>query len=335
MFLEKYKINRDKMKILITGAAGYLGSQLTSYMLLKGHQIRAFDNMYYGGESLLFGINNKNLEIVRGDVRNEEQLNKAMESVDCVIHLAGIVGEPACNLDKSFAWEINHDAAIKLVDLVGQNNIKKMVFISTCSNYGVSKPNELVDENSQLNPLSDYAKAKVAVEKYIMNSSKVSYSILRLGTLCGLSARMRFDLMINEIGAAIALDKEIDIYTPQSWRPYVTVNDAAVAIEKIVGANENLVNKNIFNIVSCNLQKLQIVEMVLKNFPQAKIKITDKAPDLRDYKVNGDKFTNIFGKFDEKAIENTFLKVVNSVKNQYFYDSQSAIHTATSYKKIN
>jgi nucleoside-diphosphate-sugar epimerase len=316
------------MKILVTGAAGYFGSQLVSRLLTKGYKVRAFDQMYYGGESLLFAINNNNLEIVKGDIRNKEQVNQAMKSVDCVVHLAGIVGESACNVDKTLSWSINCDGAKIVVDAANANKLQKIIFTSTCSNYGVSKPNELVDENSELNPLSDYAKAKIVVEEYLFSTCKIPFTILRFGTLCGVSSSMRFDLLINEMSRAAALGDEIEIYTPQAWRPYLHISDAASSIEKIIASDSKLVDKNIFNVVGQNLKKADLVDVVLKHYPNAKVKITDKVPDLRDYRVSGDKFNKIFGALQEDSIEKAFLEVANAVEKGYFFDPKSPTHSA-------
>ncbi len=321
------------MKILVTGAAGYLGGQLTNHLLSKGHFVRAFDKMFYGAESLLFAANSDNLEIVKGDIRDENDLESALDSIDYVVHLAGIVGEPACNLDKEFAWEVNHDAAKKVVDVVNKLNIQKLIFVSTCSNYGVSSPNELVDESGKLNPLSDYAKAKVAVEEHILESCKVPFSILRLGTLCGLGARMRFDLLINEMSRCAALKEEIEVYSPEAWRPYLHIKDAARAIETIASADDKIVNGNIFNVVGQNLKKSDLVDIVLKHYPQTVIKVTDKAPDLRDYKVSGKKFNKTFFDFEENSVEKAFLEMAKSVEDDYFFDPKSSSHSTTYYKQ--
>ena len=320
------------MKVLITGAAGYLGSQLVNYLLLKGHQVKAFDIMYYGAESLLFGINNNNLEIIKGDIRNKDEIDNAMKSVDCVVHLAAIVGEPACNTNKPLSWSINYDAAKLVIDIANINELKNIIFVSTCSNYGVSDPDELANESSPLNPLSDYAKAKISVEKYLSNSCTIPFTILRLGTLCGLSLSMRFDLLVNEMARSAALGQEIEVYSPNAWRPYLHMNDVIHSIEKIVITDDKSINGDIFNVVGCNLKKSDLVKIVHKYYPDTKIKITDKVPDLRDYRVNGNKFSKKFGEFEQNSIEKAFLEVANAVKDGYFLDPESSIHSAIPYK---
>ena len=146
------------MKVLITGAAGYFGSQLTFHLLNRGFEVIAYDNMLYNRESLLLGINHPKLKIVCADVRNETLAETCLSNCDSLIYLAGIVGDDACKTVPKQAKEINTTAIVNFFKIAEKQNIANTIFISTCSNYGISNPNELVTEENKLNPLSEYSK---------------------------------------------------------------------------------------------------------------------------------------------------------------------------------
>ncbi len=315
------------MNILITGAAGYLGSQLTRHLLCEGHDVIAFDNMFYGGEALLFGYSSPALEIVRGDVRNASAIKEQIQKADCLIYLAGIVGEPACNTAPDIAEEINLVAPGNCLHLAEESEIKQVIFISTCSNYGVSAPNALANESSDLNPLSGYAEAKVSTEAYLLGQFTKPCTILRLGTLCGPSTRMRFDLLVNEIARACALNQEIEIYTPEAWRPYLSLRDAIRCIGKVVD-NPPRSGTEVYNVVAENLTKSALINTVHKHYPDMQVHYVDKVPDLRDYRVDGSRFIHRFGNLPTTSIEQTFLEVAKAVEQGIFQNPESPIHSA-------
>lgn len=316
------------MNILITGAAGYLGSQLTQYLLFQGHHVTAFDNMTYGCESLLFAAHQPQLSIIKGDVRNTEQIMPILSNTDCMIYLAGIVGEPACETNQLVARQINYDAARSILEQAGKAGIEKIIFISTCSNYGVSEPNALADETSKLNPLSEYAKAKVDIENYLLDALVDRCTVLRLGTLCGLSARMRFDLLVNEIARSSALDQEILIYSPEAWRPYLAIEDAARQISRVACNEWHYKESPVFNVVGENLRKSDLVDIVLTHNPGASIRYRDTSPDLRDYRVCGKKFEQQFSTTCSTSIESSLLSISEAVAGGYFPDPTSPRHSA-------
>lgn len=315
------------MKILITGAAGYLGSQLTYFLVQQHHEVIAVDNLIYGGDALLSMVSQENLSLQYADVRDVEKIKSTIKDVDCLIYLAGIVGEPACNTNREVSWSINHDAAKSVLSFANHLEVSKTIFVSTCSNYGVSAPNARADESSPLNPLSDYAKAKVAVEQYLQDQYKAPCTILRLGTLCGLSARMRFDLLINEIGRSVALDQEIVIYSPKAWRPYLNIQDAVKNIARVANADMPEVT-SVYNVVGQNLQKSDIVKFVKENYPTSRIVYYNSIPDLRDYRVSGDKFEQQFTFDDKTSIESTLIKIADAVSAGIFRNPLSPSHSA-------
>ena len=152
------------MKLLVTGGAGYIGSTLVPLLLSSGHHVRVLDNLMHGGKSLLGVWPDLNFEFYEGDIRNEEHVRSALKGIEAVIHLAAIVGDPACARQPEIARAINFDASIQLFNISKELGVKKFVFASTCSNYGKMKNgSEYVDETSELSPVSLYAETKVAV----------------------------------------------------------------------------------------------------------------------------------------------------------------------------
>jgi nucleoside-diphosphate-sugar epimerase len=163
-------------------------------------------------------------------VRNISAIAAAVKDVDAVVHFAGVVGERACVIDTEQSWSINVDGSKAVLAAARAVTTARFIFISTCSNYGVANPSELATEDTPLNPLSDYARAKVECEKVVLAAaSPPASTVLRFGTICGLSGRMRFDLLVSEMAKKCARGESIDIFSPDAWRPFLHIVDAARA----------------------------------------------------------------------------------------------------------
>ena len=282
--------------ILVTGAAGYIGSVLVRQLLTKGYKVKGLDNLAFGGESLISVYNYRNFEFIKGDVRNEDDLKKGIAGVDAVIHLAAIVGDPACAKHQGLAKEINWDATKKLFDLCSEtNDIQRFIFASTCSNYGKMEGDSYVNEDSPLGPVSLYAELKVKFEEYLLNArpaNGLAATPLRFSTVYGLSPRMRFDLTVNEFMREVAMGKELVVFGEQFWRPYCHVEDLARACVLVLESDREKVARRIFGVgdTNENYQKKMIVDEILKIVPSSRIKYVQKDEDPRDYRVD---FTRI------------------------------------------
>ncbi|MBS1778204.1 MAG: NAD(P)-dependent oxidoreductase [Bacteroidetes bacterium] len=288
-------------KVLVTGGAGYIGSVLTRQLLDKGFKVRVLDSLMYGGEPIIDLLNDPDFEFVKGDVRNEADVRKAMEGIDCVAHLAAIVGDPACAQQPELAKSTNVEGSKLLYTIANEMGVEKFVFASTCSNYGkMEDPNSFVTEESALAPVSLYAETKVGVEQFLLGQSKDNNckpTCLRFSTVYGLSLRPRFDLTVNEFAKELALGRELVIFGEQFWRPYCHVYDLARSVVKVIEAPEDVVAFEVFNVgdTTENYQKKMIVEEVQKLIPDAKIKYVSKNEDPRDYRVAFDKIKNKLG----------------------------------------
>jgi len=285
----------QSIQILVTGGAGYIGSMLVGLALRQGHHVKVIDNLSFGGLSLLSYWPHENFEFIHGDIRNSGDLAIALEGVQAVIHLAAIVGDPACAKEPQLATEINKTASEMLCSMAIEKGVERFVFASTCSNYGrMQNVNEFVDENSELKPVSHYAELKVGFENYLLNSKTNGFSpvCLRFATAYGLSPRPRFDLTLNEFTRELFLKRQLDVYGENFWRPYCHVSDLAAASLLAATADQNLVNCKAFNVGSTdeNYQKKSLVELILKHLPDRKelIEFVHRDEDPRDYRVRFD-----------------------------------------------
>jgi nucleoside-diphosphate-sugar epimerase len=316
-----------KMRVLVTGGAGYIGSVLVRQLLGKGYNVRAFDNLNFGGDALYDVMLHPNFEFQKGDVRNDADIETALEGVDAIAHLAAIVGDPACKKFSDDANTTNWDGSVALFEAAEQKGIKRFVFASTCSNYGkMSDPNDFVTETSELNPVSLYAELKVKFEKYLLEErkdSKICSTALRFSTVYGFSPRIRFDLTVNEFTRNAAVNGEQPIWGAQFWRPYCHVEDLARAVVLVIESPEEKVRANVFNVgdTTENYNKGMIIEEVCKVVPNVKVDYVEMNEDPRDYRVNFDKIKNELGYTITKKVPDGVKEIYTLLKTGIVTDS--------------
>lgn len=289
------------MKVLLTGGAGYIGSTLAPFLLAAGHHVRVLDHLAYGGQSLLGVWAHPSFEFIRGDIRDGKIVQRAVADRDAVVHLAAIVGDPACSREPSLARSTNLDASLALIAESQSAGVQRFIFASTCSNYGKMKDStQYVDEDSELRPVSLYAETKVAVETALLESGRNKHwcpTPLRFATIYGVSPRMRFDLTVNEFTMEMLTKKHLKVYGEQFWRPYVHARDAARAIGLVLNSPPEKVGGRVFNVGATdeNLQKQQLVEMIRPYAPDAVVDFVFSAGDPRDYRVSFARITDELG----------------------------------------
>lgn len=280
---------------MVTGGAGYIGSVLVRQLLEKGYLVRVVDSLRFGGEALLDVLNHPHFEFIKADVLETEALSAALKEVWGIVHLAAIVGDPACAREPELARETNLEASKRLYELAEKSGVERFVFASTCSNYGKMKdPDSYVDETSELSPVSIYAETKVAFEQFLLNqpkSNQCKATALRFSTVYGLSPRIRFDLTVNEFTKELALGRELVVFGEQFWRPYCHVVDLARSAVLMLESEAEKVAFDVFNVgdTSENYQKQTIVELIQQVIPDAKVKYVQKNEDPRDYRVSFEK----------------------------------------------
>lgn len=288
-------------KILVTGVAGYIGSVLTQKLLRKNYEVIGIDNLSFGGESLISFYGNPLFTFLKGDIRDVDFIQKILPDVTDIVHLAAIVGDPACSKQPQLATEINWIASKTLFDFANSSkNIKRFIFASTCSNYGKMDGDVYLNEDSPLKPVSLYAELKVKFEQYLLSTDKINGLIttaLRFSTVYGISPRIRFDLTVNEFMREVALGKKLEIFGEQFWRPYSHVEDLANACILVMESESSLVDEEVFGVGDTheNYQKKMIAEEILKIVPDADINYIARTEDPRDYRVDFSKIKNKLG----------------------------------------
>lgn len=310
-------------KVLVTGGAGYIGSVLVRLLLDKKYVVGVIDNLSFGGEAIVDLLNDDNFEFIKGDIRNEANLKKALKDIDFVVHLASIVGDPACAKEPELTKDINLNGAKLTYKIANEMGVKRFIFASTCSNYGKMKDStKFVDENSELKPVSLYAETKVEFEKFLLGQDKNNTckpTCLRFSTVYGLSPRVRFDLTVNEFTKELALDRELVVFGEQFWRPYCHVVDLSRSVICALEAKDEKVAFNVYNVgdTSENYQKQMIVDEIKKQLPNAKIKYVKKDEDPRDYRVSFEKIKNELGFQVTKKVPEGISQIIQAVKDGF------------------
>jgi nucleoside-diphosphate-sugar epimerase len=313
------------MKILITGGAGYIGSVITNLALQNGHEVVAVDHLWFNENIPLIHLSNPKYTFVKGDIRNKDVVATA-------INTAAVVGDPASKLFPEDTKSINEDASYQLIDLARAEKVKGFIFFSTCSNYGVA--NDLATEESELRPLSLYAESKVNVEKYLIEKvTDMNWVIGRLSTIYGASPRMRFDLTVNDFTLNAWKKQYLDIFLPESYRPYIHVFDLANIMMHVI-ADFDKVKNNVFNIgfPGENYQKIQIAEIVKKYIPETKIDILKEGGDKRDYQVDFSKLHRFLNVKQIFNVDKSVAEIYEMLSKGYITDPAAPVYYNTTPK---
>jgi nucleoside-diphosphate-sugar epimerase len=318
------------MKVLVTGGAGYVGSVLTGRLLKQGHYVKVLDNLMFGQESLLGVYNEPNFEFIKGDIRDKKLVRNALHNMDGVIHLAALVGHPLCYAQPKRTEEINYEATRFLLKEAVACGVKRFIFASTCSNYGISDSDILADEDAALRPMSIYAKTKVGAEQYILSFPKKENfiaCILRLATVFGVSSRMRFDLLVNELVKDAMTKKKLIIKNPSAWRPLLHIQDAAGAFISCLEAKTRDISGAVFNVGCGNYQKKEIARIVKKQIPTASVGILKEDTDSRDYKVSFEKISKTIGFKTKLTLEQGIREIKEVIQKGIVITPQSPKYT--------
>tara|TARA_Y100001958_G_C21203017_1_gene529412 strand:+ start:577 stop:1560 length:984 start_codon:yes stop_codon:yes gene_type:complete len=309
-------------KILIVGGGGYIGTAITPYLKKKKYDLTVIDNFIYNHKKFFKKVSKQNsISLIDRDMKYIKSFDKKF---DYVIILAGLVGDPITKKYTKLSRKINFNFIRNIIKLFNSKKTK-LIFVSTCSNYGFIKANVKAKENHKLNPLSYYAKDKIKIEKFLIKNKKLDkVAILRFATAFGASDRMRFDLTLNEFVYDIIYNNYLEIYDADTWRPYCHVQDFAQAIEKTIKylSNKKSHSVNIFNIGSDknNYTKRQIGNFLKKKFNKAKIVFRPSTVDARNYRVNfskAKKILNFKPKFGLNKGINELLNFIISNKKKF------------------
>ncbi len=267
------------MKVLIVGGAGYVGGGIVD-LLSKDNEVTVYDSLIYENSY------RKNIDFIFGDIRDYKKINNILKQYDAVIWLAALVGDGACAINPSLTHEINSETVKNLV----KNFKGKIVFLSTCSVYGAQEG--VLDENSEVNPLSEYASSKLVAEKYLDDADSI---IFRLGTLFGVGdqfSRIRLDLVVNILTTKAYIDKKMSVFGGEQWRPLLHVKDVANAIGHTLDTQTN----GIFNLHYKNFKIIEIANEIKNKISNVDIETTPLPfQDARNYQVSSDKLKDVTG----------------------------------------
>tara|TARA_B100001142_G_scaffold329080_1_gene391059 strand:+ start:1509 stop:2534 length:1026 start_codon:yes stop_codon:yes gene_type:complete len=303
--------------ILITGGAGYVGSVLVKKLVSLGYNVKVIDSLVFGNDGISSLINEKKIEFFNLDIRDTEKISSIIKNIDCVIHLAAIVGEPLCKKIPDAAKQINEFATKNLVNICKNQNVKRFIFASTCSNYGSSE--DIVNESSTVMPLSLYSECKVNSEKFILdkNNDVFETCILRFATAHGLSPRMRFDLLVQEFIRDAIVDKKISIFGADFWRPLVHVEDMADACISAINAPSKLISGQIYNVGDDkeNYTKINLAEIIKEFITDVEIEIIKSKKDPRNYKVSFEKIKNSLNFEPNHTVKDSVIEILNDIKS--------------------
>ncbi|MBE0681207.1 MAG: NAD(P)-dependent oxidoreductase [Anaerolineales bacterium] len=308
--------------VLITGGAGYIGSILTSELLRQNYRVTVLDSLLFGGESIVPFLNHPNFHFIKTDVTEPRVVRDAVKRgwpvPNAVVHLAGIVGFPACQaVGKQVAWKYNVEATKLVFDQSADLGVERFVFASTYSNYGLSENGKPVTEETSLNPQSLYAETKIASEEFLL-SQKDSVCVpllFRFATLYGISPRTRFDLIVNQFVLEAFTKRELIIYQRGYSRSFVHIRDVVRGVIMGLEAEKEKIRGQVFNLgtENGNYSKNDIVNFILKRMPETVVQYKDLTfgGDMRDITVSFEKIKHVLG-------FNTTLDVDDGVREVLF-----------------
>lgn len=298
-------------KILLTGACGYVGTQLTSVLLEKGYSVIGVDRMWFGN----FLPNHANLQLINSDIRDID--NIPMQGVDIVIHLANIANDPTGDLNSKMTWEVNALASKLLVEKAIKNKVGQFIFASSGSVYGVKDEPE-VTEDLELIPISDYNKTKMISERVLLSySDQICIQCIRPATVCGYSPRMRLDLSVNMLTMQAIKNKKITVFGGNQTRPNIHIDDLIRVYLHFI--SKGTVLSGLFNAGFENISILEIANRVTKHAP-AEI-IVSESNDPRSYRLNSDKLIKT-GFNPIKTVEDAIKEVINVFQEGKLVDDE-------------
>jgi nucleoside-diphosphate-sugar epimerase len=278
------------------------------------------------GLDVALALERRGVDVVRGDVRAADARRRALEDVDAVVHLAAVVGDPACARDPRGSHEVNVEATRALVRDARGAAARRLVFASTCSNYGrMADPAVPLDETAELRPLSLYAEQKIVIERELLAPSgdgRAAPTCLRFATLHGLAPRMRFDLVVNEFTRDLWAARRLEVFGERFWRPYLHVRDAARAVRVVLDAAPETVAGEVYNVGATdeNYRKLDLVDAIREHVATGTVRFVHRDEDPRDYRVSFEKIRSALGFGITRTVRESIRDIARALAAGAFED---------------
>jgi nucleoside-diphosphate-sugar epimerase len=322
------------MKVLVTGGAGYVGAELVDELVGAGHDVRVLDVLLHGQEDVAERLTSLDVQLVRADIRDPDARRRALQGVEGVVHLAAIVGDPACARDPELSNAVNVDGTRAVVADARAAGVERLIFASTCSNYGrMADPTVPIDESGELRPISLYAEQKVAMERSLLEAEPngTAMTCLRFATVYGVGRRMRFDLTVNEFTRDLWAGRTLDVFGETFWRPYIHVRDAARAVALVLASPPDKVVGQVFNAGHSdeNYRKLDLVELIVGRLGRGKVDYVHRDEDPRDYKVSFEQIRAELGYEPVRRVPDGIDELVVALEEERFGDPFSARYSNT------
>jgi nucleoside-diphosphate-sugar epimerase len=286
------------VRVLVTGHLGYIGTVLTPMLIRRGHLVVGMDSDLFGGCTYGPEEGVAKVPTVRKDIRDAAR--EDVEGFEAVLHLAALSNDPLGDFNPDLTFEINHRASVRLAELAREAGVERFIFSSSCSNYGSSSGDALLDEGGVLNPVTPYGESKVLVERDVATLARPGFCpvFLRNSTAYGMSPRLRFDLVVNNLTAWATTTGEVMLKSDgMAWRPLVHVQDICRAFVAVLEAPRDLVFNEAFNVGRSDENYLikDVAQIVSETVPGSVVTMSGEASrDARNYRVSCDKFTSRF-----------------------------------------
>ena len=323
--------------ILITGGAGYVGSLLTPALLKCGYRVRVFDWLLFDPHVFDTLRSNAHFEIVRADLRDASAVDAALQEITTVIHLGCLSNDPCCALNEQLTRSINYDAGVQLIKLAKKNGVRRFLYASSASVYGIKEDALQVTEDLPLEPITSYAFYKAELEKVLFRELSSSFSgvVVRPATLCGRAPRQRFDITVNTMTYEAVMLNKIFLYNAEQERPNLTVQDMVALYLQLLQTPMDTINGEVFNVTAENYRVSEIAQIVKETVNMPVTIECIQTEDRRSYRLCGEKLKQVLGFTPRSTIRHAIRELAQALQTGQIPHPESAHYRNTQFLREN